>query len=44
MRCCGTCEYNKWVDGEFVCNNPDGEYFECETEYGDKCPDWEKKE
>lgn len=41
MRCCGTC---KWVDDEFVCTNHDGEYFGCETEYGDKCPDWEGKE
>ena len=44
MRCCGTCEYNKWVDGEFVCSNHDGEYFGYETTYDDKCPDWEEKE
>lgn len=48
-RRCGTCKYHEspsYVDRErdWICGNEDGEYFGLETEYSDKCPDWEEKE
>lgn len=45
-KCCGTCKYNGYdrENKSFICDNPDGEYFGCDTGYSDKCPDWEEKE
>lgn len=42
--CCGTCKYHQKenASGEWVCTDHDGEYFGCETENIDKCPDWEE--
>lgn len=43
---CGTCLYHKKDndEGDWVCDNHDGEYFQDFTGYDDSCPDWEGKE
>ena len=43
---CGTCLYHKKDndEGDWVCDNPDGEYFQDYTRYDDSCPDWEARE
>lgn len=42
---CGMCRYHKQenLSGEWVCTNPDGEYFGMESLYDEHCPDWEEK-
>lgn len=41
---CGTCKYPKREGEEWVCDNPDGEYFSDYVGYDDHCPDYEEKE
>lgn len=39
-RCCANCEYYVKKDGELVCNDYDGLYFNWSMKPGEKCPDF----
>lgn len=45
-RVCGTCRWHTKDndEGDWVCDNLDGEYFQNYTGYDDSCPDWEARE
>lgn len=38
-RChiCDSCKYFKYIDGEWICNNEESEYYGLETSYEDDC-------
>lgn len=36
---CGKCEYRRYIDGEWVCDNEESENYGLETEYYDGCID-----
>lgn len=38
---CGNCKYHKYIDGEWVCSNEESEYYGLETDYVDRCVDYE---
>lgn len=40
-KCCGTCEWHRNVDGEWVCTNAGSEYNADWTGYEDCCEEWE---
>lgn len=42
-ECCGTCAFNRYKDGEFVCGNPDSEAYGLYTAYSDECEEYEEK-
>ena len=44
METCGTCKYNSWDDGVYICGNPEGEYYGAMTAYDDGCEDYEEKD
>ena len=42
---CGTCKYHR-IDknsGDWICTNPESEYFADYTDYADWCEEWEEK-
>lgn len=40
---CGKCKYNvKDKDGNFCCDNSNGDYYGLETEYSESCFDFEE--
>lgn len=41
--CCGTCHFNHYYKGDFVCSCEESENFGLETDYGDYCDEWEDK-
>ena len=42
--CCGTCEHHRCdIKGEWVCGNPESDYFTDYTEYKDYCEDYEER-
>lgn len=45
-ECCGTCKWHEQedIDDGWICVNADSEYCTCWTEYGDWCPDYEKRD
>ena len=44
-QCCGTCKFHRTNDsGELVCINDLSEYYTLETDYLDKCIDYEEKQ
>lgn len=45
-ECCGKCKYHNYNRelGEWVCDNPDSEYYGVETFYDDGCREQEEKE
>ena len=38
---CGNCKYHKYIDGGWVCSNEESEYYGLETDYADRCVDYE---
>lgn len=42
---CGTCKYHRTDknSGDWICTNPESEYFADYTEYADWCEEWEEK-
>ena len=42
-ECCGTCAFNRYSDGEFVCGNSETEAYGCPTAYSDSCEEYEEK-
>lgn len=51
-KCCGTCEYNKYgiegctdetIDFNWVCSNPESEFYTDYIEYSHVCDDWEER-
>lgn len=44
MGKCEKCMLHKFIDGEWVCNNPESENYGLETEYSHGCVDWIDKE
>lgn len=38
---CGNCKYYEYIDGEWFCNNEESEYYGLETDYKDRCVDYE---
>lgn len=40
---CGECEYRRYIDGEWVCDNEESENYGLEVSYSDDCVDFEKK-
>jgi hypothetical protein len=51
-KCCGTCQHHKCEgsycgdDPEWICDNPDSDYYGDYTEYddGEECVDYERRE
>ena len=44
-RCCGTCEFHRYYDGEWICCNVDSDNNGLETAYDDRgCYDWEGRQ
>ena len=41
IRCCGTCKYHKREVNEWICTNPESEYYADYTDYGDECEEQE---
>ena len=51
-KCCGTCEYNKYaakgytdeaIEFNWVCSNPESEFYTDYIEYSHVCDDWEER-
>lgn len=40
---CGSCTYNRRIDGEFVCDNEESPCYGAYTDYDDGCDDHEQK-
>ena len=40
---CGTCKWHRNYTGEWVCMNPESEYYGLETDYDDHCEDYEER-
>lgn len=43
-KCCGTCKWSKPYKQDWMCNNPDSDYYCCFISYRDECEDYEEKE
>lgn len=43
-ECCGTCEYHRPDNGDFLCLNKDSDYYADYTDYGHTCEEYEEKE
>lgn len=41
---CGTCKYHETDGCDFICNNPESDYYSDWTEYDDTCDEWEEAE
>lgn len=41
---CCNCEYHKYVDGEWICDNEESENYGLEMEYSDGCVDEVRKD
>lgn len=42
---CGECKYHeraKW-SADWICTNPNGEYYALSTDYTDTCEEWEQR-
>lgn len=44
IGCCGTCKFNRYDHGDFVCGCPESDNFGLETDYTESCPEYEEKE
>lgn len=40
---CGKCLHHRFVDDEWICNNPDSICYGCYTEYYDRCQDFDER-
>lgn len=45
-KCCGTCKHHSKDDGndDWVCVNPESEYFADYTDYNHSCEEYEERE
>lgn len=43
-RCCGTCQYRSYENGEWTCDNEEADEYGLETDFNHNCYEYEERE